>query len=199
MEHLRPFSPKSRGRPSWGRVIRYPRIAVVRQGTNSTCNERQEGPRCGHLAQEHAARCTNGRSGEAAAQHQIDRRAAAKGRPRPRLYAAGAKYRDLKRGWLGLLAAVSRIATILPNDLAPTNMNGPYRPLTMPSECCGAARRTGHSLQAHNPAMVKVTLRGTKRTSTGVNVIGFVRLTPCAYDGFKLRWWPVWAGLTIFS
>ena len=106
MEHLRPFSPKSRGRPSWGRVIRYPRIAVVRQGTNSTCNERQEGPRCGHLAQEHAARCTNGRSGEAAAQHQIDRRAAAKGRPRPRLYAAGAKYRDLKRGWLGLRAAV---------------------------------------------------------------------------------------------
>ena len=38
-------------------------------------------PRCGHLAQEHAARCKNGRSGEAAAQHQIDRRAAAKGRP----------------------------------------------------------------------------------------------------------------------
>jgi len=50
MEHLRPFSPKSRGRPSWGRVIRNPRIAIVRQGTNSTCNERQEGPHTDVLA-----------------------------------------------------------------------------------------------------------------------------------------------------
>jgi hypothetical protein len=48
MEHLRPFSPKSRGSPSWGRVIRYPRVAVVRQGTNSTCNERHGGPLPSH-------------------------------------------------------------------------------------------------------------------------------------------------------
>jgi hypothetical protein len=34
---------------------------------------------------------------------------------------------------LGLLAAVSRIAAILPNDLAPTNMNGPLRTFTTPS------------------------------------------------------------------
>jgi len=31
-------------------------------------------------------------------------------------------------GQQGLLAAVSRIAAILPNDLAPTNMNGPKLP-----------------------------------------------------------------------
>ena len=31
-------------------------------------------------------------------------------------------------GCCGLLAAVSRIAAILPNDLAPTNMNGPNQP-----------------------------------------------------------------------
>jgi hypothetical protein len=31
---------------------------------------------------------------------------------------------------LRLLAAVSRIAAILPNDLAPTNMNGPLRTFT---------------------------------------------------------------------
>jgi len=31
-----------------------------------------------------------------------------------------------------LLAAVSRIAAILPNDLAPTNMNGPNRTLAAP-------------------------------------------------------------------
>ena len=33
-----------------------------------------------------------------------------------------------EHGHLGLLAAVSRIAAILPNDLAPTNMNGPNLP-----------------------------------------------------------------------
>ncbi|AXI53806.1 hypothetical protein C1J05_04190 [Sulfitobacter sp. JL08] len=31
----------------------------------------------------------------------------------------------------GLLAAVSRIAAILPNDLAPTNMNGPLPTLVV--------------------------------------------------------------------
>jgi hypothetical protein len=30
----------------------------------------------------------------------------------------------------GLVPAVRRIATILPNDLGPTNMNGPNQPLT---------------------------------------------------------------------
>jgi hypothetical protein len=45
----------------------------------------------------------------------------------------------------GLLAAVSRIAAILPNDLAPTNMNGPLRTLNCLPSCCGAARRTGLS------------------------------------------------------
>jgi len=48
-------------------------------------------------------------------------------------------------GEFGLLAAVSRIAAILPNDLAPTNINGPLLPFTSTSGCCGAARRTGLS------------------------------------------------------
>ena len=46
-------------------------------------------------------------------------------------------------GNFGLLAAVSRIAAILPNDLAPTNMNGPDQtlaPVTITaqqhSHCC---------------------------------------------------------------
>jgi hypothetical protein len=51
---------------------------------------------------------------------------------------------------IGLLAAVSRIAAILPNNFAPTNMNGPLLPFTSTSGCCGAARRTGLSLQPHN-------------------------------------------------
>ncbi|WP_299752332.1 hypothetical protein [uncultured Boseongicola sp.] len=32
--------------------------------------------------------------------------------------------------YFGLLDAVSRIAAILPNDLAPTNMNGPQETFT---------------------------------------------------------------------
>jgi hypothetical protein len=52
-------------------------------------------------------------------------------------------FRAIKR--VLLLAAVSRIAAILPNDLAPTNMNGPLLPFTSTSGCCGAARRTGLS------------------------------------------------------
>jgi len=51
---------------------------------------------------------------------------------------------------LGLLAAVSRIAAILPNDLAPTNMNGPLRTFTAPSWCCSAARYCGLSPQPRN-------------------------------------------------
>jgi hypothetical protein len=50
----------------------------------------------------------------------------------------------------GLLAAVSRIAAILPNDLAPTNMNGPLLPLNCLPSCRGAALRTGLSLQLQN-------------------------------------------------
>jgi hypothetical protein len=45
----------------------------------------------------------------------------------------------------GLLAAVSRMAAILPNDLAPTNMNGPLRTFTASLCCCSAARHCGHS------------------------------------------------------
>jgi hypothetical protein len=50
----------------------------------------------------------------------------------------------------GLLAAVSRIAAILPNDLAPTNMTGPLRTLNCLPSCRGAALRTGLSLQLQN-------------------------------------------------
>ena len=46
-------------------------------------------------------------------------------------------------GEFGLLAAVSRIAAILPNDLAPTNMNG-------------------HSLPLRNPVAGELTISGTK-------------------------------------
>jgi hypothetical protein len=53
----------------------------------------------------------------------------------------------------GLTAAVSRIAAILPNDLAPTNMNGPLLPFAHAWQCCGAARQTGLSLQPQNLMM----------------------------------------------
>jgi len=45
-------------------------------------------------------------------------------------------------GRYGLLAAVSRIAAILPNDLAPTNMNGPLRTLASQHD---AAMQLSHS------------------------------------------------------
>jgi hypothetical protein len=60
-------------------------------------------------------------------------------------------------GRSGLLAAVSRIAAILPNDLAPTNMNGPYRPLAIHPSCCSAARQTSHSLHARKPMVGEFT------------------------------------------
>jgi hypothetical protein len=46
---------------------------------------------------------------------------------------------------LWALAAVSRIAAILPNDLAPTNMNGPKLPLVGRSDAAPQLRQTGHS------------------------------------------------------
>jgi len=59
------------------------------------------------------------------------------------------RYSDL-RVRSGILAAVSRIAAILPSDLAPTNMNGPLRTLNCLPSCRGAALRTGLSLQLQN-------------------------------------------------
>jgi hypothetical protein len=50
----------------------------------------------------------------------------------------------------GLFADFSCIAAILPNDLAPTNVNGPLLPFITTSKCCGAARQSGHSLQLQN-------------------------------------------------
>ena len=69
-------------------------------------------------------------------------------------------------GRIGLLAAVSRIAAILPNDLAPTNMNGPKLPFTSTSGCCGAARHCGLSPQPRNRVMSEFTQCGTMRTPT---------------------------------
>ena len=46
---------------------------------------------------------------------------------------------------LRLLAAVSRIAAILPNDLAPTIMNGPKLPFVGRSDAAPQLRQTGHS------------------------------------------------------
>ena len=45
----------------------------------------------------------------------------------------------------GLLAAVSRIAAIQSNDLALTNMNGPYRTLGTALYCCIRSPCCGHS------------------------------------------------------
>jgi hypothetical protein len=48
-------------------------------------------------------------------------------------------FRAIKR--VLLLAAVSRIAAILPNDLTPTNMNRPERPF---ADCLNAATQLSH-------------------------------------------------------
>jgi hypothetical protein len=50
----------------------------------------------------------------------------------------------------GLLAAVSRIAAILPNDLAPTNMNGPNRTLAAPYNAAVQLSHCGHSCMAQH-------------------------------------------------
>jgi hypothetical protein len=57
---------------------------------------------------------------------------------------------------LGLLAAVSRIAAILANDLAPTNMNGPLLPLVGRSDAAPQLRQTGHSSTLRHFRRVKV-------------------------------------------
>jgi hypothetical protein len=53
-------------------------------------------------------------------------------------------------GEFGLLAAVSRIAAILPNDLAPTNMNGPNRTLAAPYNAAVQLSHCGHSCMAQH-------------------------------------------------
>jgi len=63
---------------------------------------------------------------------------------------------------LGSTAAVSRIAAILPNDLAPTNMNGPNRPLSWHFLRSAAARRTGLSLRLRKQVSGEFTKCGTK-------------------------------------
>jgi hypothetical protein len=56
---------------------------------------------------------------------------------------------------LGLLAAVSRIAAILPNDLAPTNMNGPNRTLAAPYNAAVQLSHCGHSCMAQHFCRLK--------------------------------------------
>jgi hypothetical protein len=50
----------------------------------------------------------------------------------------------------GLFADFSCIAAILPNDLAPTNVNGQLLPFTSTSGCCGAARHCCHWCRAQH-------------------------------------------------
>ena len=68
-------------------------------------------------------------------------------------------------GRIGLLAAVSRIAAILPNDLAPTNMNGPLPTLALPPGCCGRSPHCRHSPRAQNLVVGELTVCGRNRHS----------------------------------
>ncbi|WP_299751534.1 hypothetical protein, partial [uncultured Boseongicola sp.] len=63
--------------------------------------------------------------------------------------------RDLMSVRSGLLAAVSRIAAILPNDLAPTNMNGPNRTFTAPYNAAVQLSHCGHSCMAQHFCRLK--------------------------------------------
>lgn len=63
---------------------------------------------------------------------------------------------------LRLLAAVSRIAAILPNDLAPTIMNGPKLPFIANVDAAMQLHQTGHSLRLRNPVAGELTISGTK-------------------------------------
>jgi len=87
--------------------------------------------------------------------------------------------------WSGLLAAVSRIAAILPNDLAPTNMNGPLLPLATAPTCCGAARQCRHSLQARNPMMGELTVCRRSKPYLCVATRLYTTIAPANCDG---RW-----------
>jgi len=53
-------------------------------------------------------------------------------------------------GYSGLLAAVSRIAAILPNDLAPTNMNGPDQPFDPSTSAAVQLSHSCHSCIAQH-------------------------------------------------
>ena len=55
----------------------------------------------------------------------------------------------------GLLAAVSRIAAILPNDLAPTNMDDPNRTLAAPYNAAVQLSHCGHSCMAQHFCRLK--------------------------------------------
>jgi len=54
-----------------------------------------------------------------------------------------------------LLAAVSRIAAILPNDLAPTNMDDPNRTLAAPYNAAVQLSHCGHSCMAQHFCRLK--------------------------------------------
>jgi hypothetical protein len=54
-----------------------------------------------------------------------------------------------------LLAAVSRIAAILPNDLAPTNMNGPMQTLAGLRNAALRLSQSGHSSAAQHSDFLK--------------------------------------------
>jgi hypothetical protein len=64
------------------------------------------------------------------------------------------RYSDL-RVRSGLLAAVSRIAAILPNDLAPTNMNGPMQTLAGLRNAALRLSQSGHSSAAQHSDVLK--------------------------------------------
>jgi hypothetical protein len=59
-----------------------------------------------------------------------------------------------------LLTLVQTAANGSSPPLVSIDMNGPLRPLTMPSQCCGAARQTGLSLQPRNRVMGEFTQCG---------------------------------------
>jgi len=73
------------------------------------------------------------------------------------------KYACRSIGQLGLLAAVSRIAAILPNDLAPTNMNGPNRTLAVAYSAAVQLSHCGHSCMAQHFCRLKRRCAGRTR------------------------------------
>jgi hypothetical protein len=54
-------------------------------------------------------------------------------------------------------------------------VDGPFLPFVEDSLRCGAARRTGHSLQTRTPAFVELTDRGTKRCFAAADPKGCLR------------------------
>jgi hypothetical protein len=71
----------------------------------------------------------------------------------------------------GLFADFSCIAAILPNDLAPTNVNGPKPTSKTYSRCCGGTRHCRLSLRLRNQATDEFTQCGTLRTHASIKAI----------------------------